>query len=49
MDIGKPGGILDANDDLAAGPVALIVLQPPGGSASLIERMAATLTWRDKR
>jgi hypothetical protein len=29
--------------------VALIVLQPPGGSASLIERMAATLTWRDKR
>ena len=25
MDIGKPGGVLDANDDLAAGPVALIV------------------------
>jgi hypothetical protein len=25
LDIGKPGGILDANDDLAAGPVALIV------------------------
>src|SRR5437667_9496542 len=25
MDIGKPGGILDANDNLAAGPVALIV------------------------
>src|SRR5947209_19772092 len=25
MDIGKPGGILDAKDDLAAGPVALIV------------------------
>lgn len=24
-DIGKPGGILDAHDDLAAGPVALIV------------------------
>ena len=24
MDIGKPGGILDARDDLAAGPVALI-------------------------
>src|SRR5690349_3580402 len=23
-DIGKPGGILDANDDLAAGPIALI-------------------------
>ena len=25
LDIGKPGGILDAKDDLAAGPVALIV------------------------
>src|SRR5436189_6943 len=25
MDIGKPGGILDANDNLAGGPVALIV------------------------
>jgi hypothetical protein len=25
LDIGKPGGVLDANDDLAAGPAALIV------------------------
>jgi Animal haem peroxidase len=25
LEIGKPGGIMDANDDLAAGPVALIV------------------------
>jgi hypothetical protein len=25
LDIGKPGGILDAKDDLAAGPIALIV------------------------
>src|SRR5216110_1798410 len=25
MELGRPGGILDANDDLAAGPVALIV------------------------
>ena len=25
LDIGKPGGLLDAKDDLAAGPVALIV------------------------
>jgi hypothetical protein len=25
MELGKPGGILDANDDLTAGPVALIV------------------------
>jgi len=25
--------------------VALIVLQPPGGSASLVERMAVTLSW----
>jgi len=25
LDIAKPGGVLDANDDLAAGPVALIV------------------------
>ena len=24
MELGRPGGILDANDDLAAGPVALI-------------------------
>src|SRR5262249_44977469 len=24
MDLGRPGGIMDANDDLAAGPVALI-------------------------
>jgi len=24
-DIGKPGGILDAHDDLAAGPTALVV------------------------
>ncbi len=28
-----------------AAPVALIVLQPAGGSSSLIERMAVTLTW----
>ncbi|MGI9025045.1 MAG: hypothetical protein ACR2GP_05610 [Burkholderiaceae bacterium] len=25
LDIGKPGGIMDANDNLAAGPIALIV------------------------
>jgi hypothetical protein len=25
LELGKPGGILDANDDLAAGPVKLIV------------------------
>jgi len=25
LELGKPGGIMDANDDLAAGPVALIV------------------------
>ena len=25
MELGKPGGILDAKDDLAAGPVPLIV------------------------
>jgi hypothetical protein len=25
LDIGKPGGVLDAKDDLDAGPVALIV------------------------
>ncbi len=25
LDIGRPGGIMDANDDLAAGPIALIV------------------------
>src|SRR4030095_6281524 len=25
MELGRPGGIMDANDDLAAGPVALIV------------------------
>ncbi len=24
LDIGKPGGIMDANDNLAAGPIALI-------------------------
>ena len=30
-------------------PVALIVLQPPGGSASLIERMAPTLSWPGKQ
>jgi hypothetical protein len=30
------------------GPVALIVLQPAGGSVSLVERMAATLTWPAK-
>ena len=29
-------------------PVALIVLQPAGGSASLIERMAFTLSWPGK-
>jgi hypothetical protein len=26
-------------------PVALVVLQPQGGSSSLVERMAVTLTW----
>jgi membrane associated rhomboid family serine protease len=30
------------------GPVALIVLQPAGGSVSLVERMAATVTWPGK-
>src|SRR6185503_16987770 len=25
LDLGKPGGVLDAKDDLSAGPVALIV------------------------
>src|SRR4030095_5110561 len=25
MELGRPGGMMDANDDLAAGPVALIV------------------------
>jgi hypothetical protein len=25
MELGKPGGLLDAHDDLTAGPVALIV------------------------
>jgi hypothetical protein len=29
-------------------PVALIVLQPGGGSPSLIERMAPTLSWPGK-
>ena len=29
-------------------PVALIVLQPAGGSSSLVERMAVTLTWPTK-
>src|SRR5882724_2980144 len=29
-------------------PVALIVLQPPRGSASLVERMAVTVTWPGK-
>ena len=29
-------------------PVALVVLQPRGGSTSLIERMAATLSWPGK-
>lgn len=32
-----------------AAPVALIVLQPAGGSASLVERMAVTLSWPAKR
>jgi rhomboid protease GluP len=51
-------GLIDGEDGQAKvsaacmprepGPVALIVLQPPGGSASLIERMAATLTWNGK-
>ncbi|MGZ6124691.1 MAG: rhomboid family intramembrane serine protease, partial [Myxococcales bacterium] len=30
-------------------PVALIVLQPVGGSVSLVERMAATLSWPGKQ
>jgi rhomboid protease GluP len=30
-------------------PVTLVVLQPPGGSATLIERMAATVSWPGKR
>jgi rhomboid protease GluP len=30
-------------------PVILVVLQPPGGSATLIERMAATVSWPGKR
>ena len=30
------------------GPVALIVLQPAGGSPSLVERMAKTVTWPGK-
>ncbi|HMC35217.1 MAG TPA: hypothetical protein VKH65_12440, partial [Myxococcales bacterium] len=30
-------------------PVTLVVLQPPGGSSTLIERMAATVSWPGKR
>ena len=48
-------GLLDGDDGQAqvsaacfmrdSSPVALVVLQPPGGSSSLIDRMAVTLTW----
>ena len=31
------------------GPAALIVLQPPGGSATLVERMAVTVSWPGKK
>ena len=31
------------------GPVALVVLQPAGGSASLVERMAVTISWPAKK
>jgi len=51
-------GLLDGEDGQSqvsaacvpreTGTVALIVLQPAGGSTSLIERMAATLTWPGK-
>jgi membrane associated rhomboid family serine protease len=30
-------------------PVALIVLQPPGGSMSLVDRMAVTVSWPGKK
>ena len=40
MQLGSPGGILDANDDLAAGPVALIV----DPNLSLINRNNPTHT-----
>ena len=30
-------------------PAALIVLQPPGGSATLVERMAVTVSWPGKK
>jgi membrane associated rhomboid family serine protease len=55
----RADGLIDGEDGQAKisaacmprdpGPVALIVLQPPGGSASLIERMTATLTWPEKK
>ncbi len=32
-----------------AAPVALIVLQPPGSSLSLVERMAVTVSWPGKK
>ena len=31
-----------------AAPLAVVVLQPAGGSTSLVERMAVTLTWPGK-
>ena len=40
MELGKPGGLMDANDNLAAGPVALIV----DPSLSLINRNNPTHT-----
>ena len=40
MELGRPGGIMDANDDLAAGPVALIV----DPNLSLINRNNPTHT-----
>ena len=40
MELGRPGGIMDANDDLAAGPVALI-MDP---NLSLINRNNPTHT-----
>ena len=40
MELGSPGGIMDANDDLAAGPVALIV----DPNLSLINRNNPTHT-----
>jgi membrane associated rhomboid family serine protease len=52
-------GLLDGEDGRAqvsgacfmreTSPVALIVLQPPGASASLVERMALTVSWPGKK